>query len=346
VTVADVCRKARAAIGEPVVSTAVLGGGRNSRVFAAVTPTRTVVVKYYYRSPGDPRDRQWTEHRALTFLAGRGVTCIPAVLHLDREAGFTILAHIEGERIVDDRMTEGDERDFIAFVEQLKAVSAQPEAADMAPASEAFFTLDGVRKNLAERLARLRSRPGTGPLAAELEAFLAARFIPALEDLSSRAKVYYRGIGLEGDREIKGADRVLSPSDFGLHNCVKSPERLVFFDLEYFGWDDPAKLVSDFVLHPAQGAAGESRYRVAGRMVDCFRDRPGFTDRLRALLPLFALKWCMIVLNEFLAGENARRAFAGHGADHESVLRHQLGLAEAMLERARGDIAARLVEQN
>ncbi|BDQ32992.1 aminoglycoside phosphotransferase family protein [Pseudodesulfovibrio portus] len=345
-TVADVCREARAAIGEPVKSTAVLGGGRNSRVFEAVTPTRKVVVKYYFRNPGDPRDRQWTEYRALTFLADKGVTCIPSVLHLDRETGFTILSHIEGERIIDDRMTGDDERDFTAFVEQLKAVSEEPEAAGMDRASEAFFSLGGVLGNLDERLARLQARPDTAPMALELGAFLDARFIPALEDLSSRAKVYYRGVGLGDDQEIDGSDRVLSPSDFGLHNCVKSPEGLVFLDLEYFGWDDPAKLVSDFVLHPAQAAVGEARYRVAGRMADLFGDRPGFADRLRALLPLFALKWCMIVLNEFLAGENARRAFAGLDDDHESVLRRQLGLAEAMLERARGDIASRLIEQN
>lgn len=344
---ADVCQAVSTALGEEAVATTVLGGGRNSRVFSVATTSRTVVVKCYFQSPDDPRDRQWTEYTALSFLSGRGVTCVPGVLHLDREQGFTILSHINGERITDDLMTGDDETDFVAFVEQLKSVSAGPEAVDLAHASEAFFTLDGVLANLRKRLARLQKRPDTASLAGELNGFLDDRFIPALEALSSRAKVYYRGGGLEAVDEIDESERVLSPSDFGLHNCIKSPEGLVFLDLEYFGWDDPAKLISDFVLHPAQGTVGDARYRVAGRMVDLFRDRPGFTDRLKALLPLFALKWCMIVLNEFLSGENARRVFSGVDEDHESVLRHQLGLAEAMLERAvSGDVAARLVEHN
>ena len=275
-----------------------------------------------------------------------GVVRIPTVLHLDREQGFTILSHIEGERIADDRMTGDDERDVLAFARRLVELSAAPGAGELDDASEAFFSLDGVLGNLDGRLARLRSRPGDAPMAEELAGFLDGRFAPALEELSSRAKVYYRRVGLGADQEIDRSGRVLSPSDFGLHNCVKSADGLVFLDLEYFGWDDPAKLVSDFVLHPAQGEPGEARYRVAGRMAGLFMDRPGFADRLRALLPLFALKWCMIVLNEFLAGENARRAFAGRDQDLDTVLRRQLGLAEAMLGRAGSDIAARLTEQN
>src|SRR6185503_11886129 len=39
----------------------------------------------------------------------------------------------------------------------------------------------------------------------------------------------------------------LSPSDFGYHNAVLADDETVrFFDFEYAGWDDPAKLVCDF----------------------------------------------------------------------------------------------------
>ena len=42
---------------------------------------------------------------------------------------------------------------------------------------------------------------------------------------------------------------ILSPSDFGFHNTIKS-KKLYFIDFEYFGLDDPVKLVIDFILHP------------------------------------------------------------------------------------------------
>ena len=42
------------------------------------------------------------------------------------------------------------------------------------------------------------------------------------------------------------AQRALSPSDFGLHNALRGQDgQLRFVDFEYFGWDDPVKLVSD-----------------------------------------------------------------------------------------------------
>ena len=48
------------------------------------------------------------------------------------------------------------------------------------------------------------------------------------------------------------ADRVVSPSDFGFHNALRTEDgRLAFLDFEYAGWDDPAKLVCDFELQPA-----------------------------------------------------------------------------------------------
>lgn len=346
-TPADVCATAREAIGEKVVATSVLGGGRNSRVFEATTPFRKVVVKYYYRNPADPRDRQLTEYNALTFLRDKGIACVPEVLHLDREQGFTLLSFIEGERIVDAQMTESDARGVIAFAAQLKVASKDPGAHELAAASEAFFTLDDIVENISKRLDRLHGRPIGEPMEAELNEFLRDRFVPAFEELSSRAKVYYRRCGLEADSVLPEAKRVLSPSDFGLHNCIKSSEGLVFLDLEYFGWDDPVKMVSDFLLHPAQGQIGIERYRAARGMISLFGDQREMRDRLKALLPLFGLKWCMIVLNEFLAGENARRVFSGSDEDYESVLRRQLNLAETMLGQAvGGDIVARLVEQN
>ena len=64
-----------------------------------------------------------------------------------------------------------------------------------------------------------------------------------LEHLAAKAPV---------EAELPVEQRTLSPSDFGFHNALRRPDgRVVFLDLEYFGWDDPAKMISDFLLHPA-----------------------------------------------------------------------------------------------
>lgn len=338
VTLADICDVARSAIGEDIVSTAVLGGGRNSRVFSVMTPARSVVVKYYFQNPGDPRDRQWTECSALSFMAAHGVACVPEVLHVDREAGFTLLTHVDGERITDAGMTSDNEQEFLSFVGDLKRISLEPDATQLAPASEAFFMLDGVIDNIKQRLDRLHGRSANLPLVDALDSFLETRFSPALEALSSRAKVYYRDAGFNESQVLDEKSRVLSPSDFGLHNSIRSSEGLVFLDFEYFGWDDPVKMVSDFALHPAQGVLGDERLRLASAMLGLFNDQPEIEKRFRALFPLFGLKWCMILLNEFIAGDNARRVFSGSDDDYESVLERQLAKAEEMLTRAENDV--------
>ena len=45
--------------------------------------------------------------------------------------------------------------------------------------------------------------------------------------------------------------QVFSPSDFGFHNTILEDDGdLKFLDFEYFGRDDPAKLMADFIWHP------------------------------------------------------------------------------------------------
>ena len=52
-------------------------------------------------------------------------------------------------------------------------------------------------------------------------------------------------------RILPKSERCLSPSDFGFHNAICDVNGVYHFvDFEYFGWDDPAKMICDFILHP------------------------------------------------------------------------------------------------
>ena len=62
----------------------------------------------------------------------------------------------------------------------------------------------------------------------------------------------------------------------------------------------------------------------------------GLKWRIRLVYPLFALKWCTILLNEFVPEEAERRMFALHrDFDRETILSGQLAKARSMLQRAR-----------
>jgi len=125
--------------------------------------------------------------------------------------------------------------------------------------------------------------------------------------------------------------RTLSPSDFGFHNALRDRSgHIVFLDFEYFGWDDPVKLTADFILHPGMMLDGAARRRFAAGMAELHASDPDSRQRLRRHLPLIALRWCLILLNEFLPGHWARRMIAG-GSDRMAAKASQLAKAKSML---------------
>ena len=127
--------------------------------------------------------------------------------------------------------------------------------------------------------------------------------------------------------------RTLSPSDFGFHNAIRRPDgTLAFVDFEYFGWDDPVKVTSDFVLHPGMQLTAEQGHRFVLGATDIFAADPSFAHRLDACLPLYALRWTMILLNEYLPDRWQRRVLAGFRGERSVVLRRQLDKADAMLD--------------
>jgi len=115
---------------------------------------------------------------------------------------------------------------------------------------------------------------------------------------------------------------------------------LVFCDFEYFGWDDPVKLVADFVLHPGMALRVRLATRFEKRAAAIFADDPEFAARLRLLKPLYALRWALIVLNEFVPERWAQRAFAYGDRDRNAVLARQLGKAEGFVDLVKRENAA------
>jgi hypothetical protein len=119
---------------------------------------------------------------------------------------------------------------------------------------------------------------------------------------------------LDAEAEIPPAERCVSPSDFGFHNALSGADgSLRFIDFEYAGWDDPAKMVCDFFLQPALPVdTVHYDHFFAGTLGDW----PGverLAVRAKLMQPLFALKWCCIMLNPFLPDLAARARFADPG---------------------------------
>lgn len=312
-----------------------IGGGRNSQVYRLEAEDgRCYALKAYFRHPGDTRDRLAVEFGALGFLWGHGLRCIPQPLAQDAEAALGLYSFVSGTPPVPP--TPADVDAACGFLAEVHALRLAEGAAALPEASEARFSLAEVAVNIDLRLARLAAvDPG---LAEEsgLSAFLARELLPVWCDLREECRAR---AGADFSAPLPAARRTLSPSDFGFHNALRAGPGLVFLDFEYFGWDDPAKLVADFLLHPGMDLDLALRQRFAARILDQLAI-DGLPHRARLAFPLFGIKWCAILLNEFLPGPLDRRSFADPGgrSARERQAR-QLGKARTQLATLMDDHA-------
>jgi hypothetical protein len=92
------------------------------------------------------------------------------------------------------------------------------------------------------------------------------------------------------------------------------------------------KLTADILLHPGRPLAPPQRRRFRAAAARLYGD-PLFVPRLAAYLPLFGLRWVLILLNEFLPEVWARRVRAGATESWEEAKARQLDAARKFLSR-------------
>lgn len=317
----------------PAVQLTALVGGANAAVFKVTGGDQTAVLKAYPAVAGDGRDRRGTEWRALNFLAEAGVTGVPRPLATDAPGNLSLLSWCPGRpvtTVTDDHVDRA--ADFIA---SLAVLRARPAAAALDAASEACLSATSLADQITRRHERLRRE---GVKHADFHAFLADRLAPTANRALAAARRAYDARGWRFAAPLAPPARSLSPSDFGFHNAVLDDDgRLTFLDFEYFGWDDPVKIAADVMLHPGMGLSADHGRRFADRLTEVFGAAdgpdPDFAARLAILRPLYALRWSLIILNEFLPNRWRRRQQAGERAAHATILARQLDKAHAMLAR-------------
>ena len=341
-----------------------IGGGRNSQVYrvevssadlrSAVSQasgpqtipfaagSNQFALKLYFRHPNDPRDRLATEFNGFAYLWAHGFRQIPQPLAFDAALGWALYEFIEGERVVSGQPGEAEVQASADFLGRLRELSRREESRALGIASEACFAPRLLVENVRHRLERLREPAPADAIFRALADFLSSEISPFLEQLVPWSRARLEAAGESFADELARDRRTLSPSDFGFHNALRRPDgRIIFLDFEYFGWDDPAKMIADFLLHPAMDLSAQLKRQFATAVLSRFEDWPGLRGRLESVYPLYGMKWCMILLNEFLPEALLRRRFAALApAEHSALQLAQLAKARQMLERIRGEFEA------
>lgn len=312
-----------------------LKGGRNSRVLRVdCADGEAAAAKAYFRSAQDRRDRMGCEFRALQLLQGEGLRNVARPLVADEERHVAVYEFIVGEPIASSEISGADIDQVLDFLRALKQIAIGGAAHHFPAASEACFSIDTIFDNLDRRFRGLDDAARGEP---SLARFLAEEFIPFRKSAEEWCRDFCRARGIDQTQEISIDARTLSPSDFGFHNILRRPDgQLAFLDFEYFGWDDPAKTIADFLLHPGMQVPPALKQQFFAGALAVFSSCPNIAARVRAVYPLFALKWATILLNEFTLDHMPRRSFAV-GASGVWSQTAQLEKARRLLGQAMDD---------
>jgi len=303
-----------------------LASGGNNRVFLVRVGAESFVAKWYFHGAGDGRDRLRSEYAFLEQAWGSGLRCVPQPLARDHDRHVALYEHVQGRRLSADEVDEGRVLEAARFFAALNEPSLRRAAAALPAASEACFSVAEHLAMVDKRLARFAGlRAGS---AADREA------LAYLDELGAAWREQKARILAAEPQPAQALDerwRCVSPSDFGFHNVLlRADGGLCFLDFEYAGWDDPAKAFGDFFAHP--GSPVPRRHRDAYLAVAAapFEGAEALLERARLLEPVFRVKWCCIILNEFLPAAAERRRFANPQADVEAAKRAQLAKARRL----------------
>jgi len=281
-------------------------------------------LKIYPDLQLDARTRLHNEVSAIKLLSNNDFP-VPRHIDNDTDLNWAVFEYIDGIKVANTDPDFIDESwDFISDLNE-KFPYAQYKD-NFGFASEACICGDNLIQQIKSRLHRFDKSESS-----QLKAFIKDEFLP--EFMAYKTATVPRNRFLF-ETPLRESNYILSPSDFGSHNALRNPRgEIVYFDFEYFGWDDPVKLISDFLWHPGMEISIEQKQKWLEKAAILFEHDSGFMQRLNCYMPLFAFKWCLILLNEFIP-ENIRqkvRTGAYSSQEIETVLLAQLTKSKHLL---------------
>ena len=302
-------------------------GRGNSKIFRVETSQGSIALKVYPDLAVDNRLRRNAEWQALKFLQHNKLP-VPKPVQTDAELNWSLIEWIDGSPA--DPQNQVHLGQAATFIQNLNQASrAVSSGSVFGLATEACLNPSLIENQINNRLAALKLVKDSA-----LRDFVDNSVSPTLVRTIERSRrLMVDGYGANLDQRFW----TLSPSDFGLHNAIATRQsNLVFFDFEYFGWDDPVKLTADVCLHPGMSLDENAQQYWISEAKRLFANDPNFGVRLNALYPLYAIRWALIMLNEYRTDKikNRLNAQSRMQTDIRGAQVMQLEKAKLMLKNA------------
>jgi Phosphotransferase enzyme family len=306
-----------------------VSGGANNRVWEVKTLQGKYLLKQYFRSPEDLRDRFASEKAFYTYAQSKVPGKVPQVQTWDPEGEAGLFYWVEGRKLTEPEVTGARVQEALEFFSALNR-HPLPNLSDLPSAAEVAWTVCEHLDLVSRRIGRLQQISGEDSEAEEARHLVREKVMPAWKRILKTANREWP----EKGRGTHRATACVSPSDFGFHNSLLGEDgRLRFFDFEYAGWDDPAKMAADFFCQPRIPAPASEFSRVAALLAELFPQDAEVAERARSLWPVYRMKWICIMLNEFLPAGKTRRGFSLGEEAQAELRRKRIAAVRGSLEK-------------
>lgn len=265
-----------------------MGAGNRHGVFLLEDGNRRAVLKVHEPSVAGRRDAFGHEVLMHAFYAEQVGDWVPRLLAQEPGCRGLLFEHVLGEPVAGGQSRFDDVARMADFLLETNRpeVLERARQARLPRASDAGLSAAEHWHCAASRLDALLGLPVTDERTVAMHDFVRSELWPALAENKP-------------DEEAP-VPPCLSPSDFGFHNVIRRENgSFCFLDFEHAGWDDPAKLATDFILQP-EAPLAEDHAKVfveALGAAELFGSE--LTRRIADVMTCQKVKWTAIMLNVF-----------------------------------------------
>jgi hypothetical protein len=304
-----------------------LRGGRNSQVckvddFAG----DAFVLKRYFYDSSQQKDRATREWNFLLHAHEVCGDMVAEPIAYDKEFQSIVMEYVPGNDFIGENITEKDVLAASEFIYRLNNMKECPSSNRIENASEACFDMAEQVDLMNIRIQRLLRVIDLSHQHRLMGEFVRNDLVKSASKLSHVASQI----------DQRKCPILLSPSDFGFHNAIKrSNGSVVFLDFEYAGRDGAGKMVADFFLQPRVKVDENYLGRFISPLEKILGEK-GFVyigKVLPVMLAIQSVKWCCILMNEFLPRVKKRREFSDGEAQEDRLLEQRLESAKCYFNR-------------
>ena len=155
-------------------------------------------------------------------------------------------------------------------------------------------------QNLKSRIEKLKLVKPRNDLDREIGIWISDYLISLANNATAKAKRHESKTYWKNENICK----IISPSDVGIHNTIRTNIGIAFVDFEYSGWDDICKFVCDWILQPEylfSKIQARAFVNEISNCATCIND--GWISRCDDIADLIKVKWITIMLKDYFSNK-------------------------------------------